>query len=81
MNESVTVEEINKWLVKIEEIVPKIEVAEPRGQGWYTNMKAYISDSKHFRDDGDLVRGFEAVVWAWAIFEICVDLGVFSVEK
>ncbi|MBR9682544.1 MAG: DUF357 domain-containing protein [Candidatus Aenigmarchaeota archaeon] len=81
MNEHVTIEEIDKWLIKIEEIVPKIEVVEPRGQGWYTNMKAYISDSKHFRDEGDLVRGFEAVVWAWAIFEICVDLGVFAIDK
>lgn len=81
MNENVTVEEINKWLGKIEEIVDKIEVVEPRGQGWYTNMKAYIEDSKHFRDEGDLVRGFEAVVWAWAIFEICTDLGIFTVEQ
>ena len=81
MNESVTVEEINKWLGKIEDIVEKIHVEDPRAESWLTNMKAYISDSKHFRDSGDLVRGFEAVVWAWAIFEILLDLKMISIEE
>jgi len=41
-------------------------------------MKAYISDSKHFLKEGDYVRSFEAIVWAWAIYEICKELNVLS---
>ena len=81
MRDKVELQEIDKWLKKIEDIIPKIEVNDPRGESLFTNMKAYISDCKHFRDEGDFVRSFEAVVWAWAIFEICRDLGVFSVEQ
>ncbi|MDD5416539.1 MAG: DUF357 domain-containing protein [Candidatus Aenigmarchaeota archaeon] len=71
-------EEIEKWLNKIESIVDKIEVNDTKGEQMYTNMKAYISDCKHFLKEGDFVRSFEAVVWAWAIYEICLELGVFT---
>ena len=81
MNEVVKTEEINKWLDKIEAIVGKIHVEDPRAQSWLTNMEAYIADSKHFRDTGDLVRGFEAVVWSWAIFEILLDLKMIKIEE
>ncbi|NOQ38217.1 DUF357 domain-containing protein, partial [archaeon] len=42
------------------------------------NIKAYISDTQHFIDKGDLVRAFEAVVWAWAWLEIGKDVGVLE---
>lgn len=80
MRDKVEVEEIEKWLNKIEEIVGRIEVFDSKGEEMFENMKAYISDCKHFRGQGDLVRSFEAVVWAWAIFEIGKDLGIFLVK-
>lgn len=70
--------ETNKWLEKIESIVEKIEVFDSKGESMLTNMKAYIADSRHFLDQKDYIRAFEAVVWAWAILEICSELGVFG---
>ena len=80
MRDKVEIDEIEKWLNKIEEIVPKIDILDPKGQDLFTNMEAYISDCKHFREQGDLVRSFEAVVWAWSIFELCQELGIFVVK-
>ena len=81
MRDKVTIEEINKWTEKMEKIVNDIEVIDSRGELMLTNLRAYISDSKHFLGQGDYVRSFEAIVWAWAIFEICVDLDVFSCDR
>jgi hypothetical protein len=81
MNDKVKIEDIDKWVVKIEALLDKISIEDPRGESMFTNMKAYIADSKHFRDADDYVRGFEAIVWAWAIFEIGMDLGIFALEQ
>ena len=73
-------QEIEKWLEKIEALIENIETFDSQGNHWFTNMKAYIADSKHFLESGDHMRSFEAVIWAWAIYEICVDLGKFTIE-
>jgi len=70
-------EEIEKMLEKIEHLVDKIEINDNKGKEMLTNMKAYIADSKHFKEKGDLVKSFEAVVYAFGIFETCIKLGVF----
>ena len=75
------IDETNKWLEKIEPIVERIECHDSKGESMFNNMKAYISDAKHFLEAKDYVRAFEAVVWAWSIYEICLDLGIFSVEQ
>ena len=74
-------EEIEKMTVKIEPLVKRIVVKEDKGQEMLTNMKSYISDSKHFLKNDNLVKSFECIVWAWAILEICEELGVFKVER
>jgi hypothetical protein len=40
------------------------------------NISAYLQDSQYFLDNEDLVRAFEAVVWAWAWMEIGLELGL-----
>jgi len=74
-------QEINKMLEKIEPLVNRIEVNDERGERMLTNMKAYISDSKHFLENGNLVKSFESIVWAWAILEICEELEVFKIQR
>ncbi len=76
----IKLEDIEKWTKKLEPLLDKIEVSDQKGEEMLTNMKAYIADSKHFVENDDFVRGFEAMVWAWAIFEICRDLGIFKVK-
>ncbi len=73
-------EEINDMLVKIGPLVEKVKTKDAKGQEMLTNMKAYIADSRHFLEKGILIKSFEAIVWAWAILEICEDLGVFRLD-
>jgi hypothetical protein len=74
-------EEIIKMLGKIEPLVEKIKVNDKKGEEMLENMKAYIADSKHFLNKKNYLKSFEAIVWAFAILEICEELGVFKVEK
>ncbi|MFQ6021038.1 MAG: DUF357 domain-containing protein [Candidatus Aenigmatarchaeota archaeon] len=70
--------EIDKWTNKIKEVVDKIETDN---QEMLKNMKAYIEDSKHFKENRDFLRSFECIVWAWAIFETCRELGIFKLKR
>jgi hypothetical protein len=73
-------EEILTMLQKIDPLVGKVQVKDEKGQEMLTNMKAYISDSRHFLGKENYIKSFEAIVWAWAILEICEELGVFRFE-
>lgn len=59
--------EIEKWTKRMEDELEKIKTQEDE---IIKNIKAYVSDSKYFYSRGDLVRAFEAIIWAWALFEI-----------
>jgi hypothetical protein len=74
-------DEIVKMIKKIEPLIDRIEIKDDRGEEMLVNMKAYISDSKHFLGDNNYLKSFEAIVWAWAIIEICEELGIFKIEK
>ena len=64
--------ETEKWLDKIKQ--KKLIVKTEKGEEFKKNIEAYISDSKHFLENGDFVRAFEAIIWAWAFLEISEDL-------
>ncbi len=81
MHDKVTVEEIEKWASKLDAVSGSVDVFDTRGESMLQNMQAYISDSQHFKERGDLVRSFEALVWAWCIYEICSELGVFNAKS
>jgi hypothetical protein len=70
-----------KMIEKIEPLIDKIEVKDKKGSEMLENMKAYISDSKHFLSKKNYLKAFEAIVWAFAILEICEELGVFKVKR
>jgi hypothetical protein len=74
-------EETVKMIEKIEPLIDKIETNDKKGEEMLENMKAYISDSKHFLKNKNYLKSFEAIVFAWAILEICKELGVFKVER
>ena len=40
------------------------------------NIEAYIKDARYFIRKRDLVRAFEAVVYAWGLLEACQHLGL-----
>lgn len=64
-------EETLKWLGKAEDLFSDISGDER----FMENISAYISDSRYFLEKGDLIRAFEAVIWAWAWMEIGIETG------
>ena len=61
--------ETTKWLEKLK----TVEMDGDRA--FVENIKAYISDAGHFLKNRDMIRAFEAVIWAWAWYEIGKDIG------
>ena len=75
-------QETRKWLAKIEKSAGKMEVSGEadmdKAGPVIENIRAYISDCRHFLEKGELVNAFEAVIYAWAILETCQHLGVIN---
>ena len=69
--------EIEKWTKKIERELPKAKASD-EGAAYLLNIQAYVKDSQHFAEKGDLIRAFEAIVWAWAWLEITKELGLLE---
>jgi hypothetical protein len=72
------VNEIEKWTKKIEKETEGIKIKDKNKEHFLSNIQAYIKDSKYFLEKGDLVRSFEAIVWAWSWIEILKELGVLE---
>jgi len=72
--------ETEKWLRRAEAALENISPSKIEGDRFCTNIAAYISDCRYFLDQGDLIRAFEAVIWAWAWIEIGLDEGILMRE-
>ena len=70
--------EIDKWAKRIEAKMKDIKVIDKKNENFLTNIRAYIKDSKYFLEKGDLVRSFEAIVWAWSWLEILKELKILE---
>ena len=68
--------ETEKWLLRAEEALEPLSARGEVGERFYTNIRAYISDCRYFLNKGDLIRAFEAVIWAWAWIEIGRDVEI-----
>ena len=55
-----------KWLEKADALFCQVSGDEH----FLENVSAYIRDSRYFLEKKDLIRAFEAVIWAWAWMEI-----------
>ncbi|MEM7826802.1 MAG: DUF357 domain-containing protein [Candidatus Aenigmatarchaeota archaeon] len=64
------IEETNKWKNRIEAKIKEIKSLSEEEKKTLANINAYIKDSEYFLKRGDLIRAFEAVIWAWALYEI-----------
>jgi hypothetical protein len=73
-------DEAKKWLEKAKDKRQKIK-ADPAHSSYLKNIDAYISDSEHFLGNNDLIRAFEAVVWAWAWMEILEEMKIITAEQ
>ncbi len=71
-------EETEKWLAKMKEEINHMELIDKEKECMITNINAYIKDSEIFLKQEKLVMAFEAVIWAWAIFETLRDLKIIN---
>jgi len=63
-----------KWQKKAQDLYEKVS-----GEGEFLeNVSAYIRDCQYFLEKGDLIRAFEAVIWAWAWMEIGLQKGLLQ---
>ena len=63
-----------KWQKKAHELYENVS-----GDGEFLeNVSAYIRDCQYFLEKGDLIRAFEAVIWAWAWMEIGLQKGLLQ---
>lgn len=72
--------ETEKWLARIKEERKKIALADSSKSDFLKNIDAYIADSEHFLASNDLIRAFEAVIWAWSQLEIGKELGIIKAD-
>tara|TARA_Y100000310_G_scaffold220574_1_gene222116 strand:- start:527 stop:763 length:237 start_codon:yes stop_codon:yes gene_type:complete len=68
--------EIAKWLPKAKKELKKIK--KVHDEDFLVNINAYIKDTTYFLEQGDLVKSFEAVVWAWSWIEIGKQKGMIE---
>ncbi|HLD77765.1 MAG TPA: DUF357 domain-containing protein [archaeon] len=68
-----------KWLAKLEAELPKARLTgflpAKEGRELLENARAYVKDCKHFVSKGDWVNAFEAVIYAWGIYETALRVG------
>jgi hypothetical protein len=75
--------ETTKWLERAEQLICEIAIIGINSEHEYfmRNISAYISDSKYFLKEDDLIRAFESVVWAWAWIEIGLEMEILKKDK
>jgi uncharacterized protein len=66
------------WTGRINTEMKGIKLARKDRKEFLENINAYIKDSAHFEQKGDLVRAFEAIVWAWSWLEIGINEGILE---
>ena len=65
--------ETQKWLEKLDQ---KLEDKD-KSVDQMENVLAYRDDTKHFLEEEDYIRAWEAVIYAWGILETLESLGKF----
>jgi hypothetical protein len=57
------IEETKRLNEKLKKEIERFEIKDE-------NIIAYIKDSEYFLAKGELIKAFEAIIWAWALYEI-----------
>jgi hypothetical protein len=63
-----------KWQKKAQDLYENVS----GDRQFLENVSAYIRDCQFFLEKGDLIRAFEAVIWAWAWMEIGLEKGLLQ---
>ena len=74
------IEEIKKWTAKLDGTLSTTRARSKQGEKMFSNIKAYRGDSEHFLKQGDLIKSFECLIWAWALLELGRELSYLEVQ-
>ncbi|MBI2675055.1 MAG: DUF357 domain-containing protein [Candidatus Aenigmarchaeota archaeon] len=75
--------ETKKWLSRIENELPsakKAKLSRPAKEQM-ENVHAYIKDCRYFLEKNDYINAFEAIIYAWGIYETLLRLGLLEKEE
>ena len=67
-------QETKKWLEKLENRIEDRDESVEQME----NVLAYKEDTYHFLEEGDYIRAWESVIYAWGILETLERLGKFE---
>ncbi|MCD6591284.1 MAG: DUF357 domain-containing protein [Candidatus Aenigmarchaeota archaeon] len=68
--------EIEKWSARLEDEMKDIRILDEGRAYMLENIRAYMKDSSYFLTSNDLIRSFEALIWAWAWLSILKELKI-----
>lgn len=75
-------ERLEKYLEITERAIDDADVHEGEGgDEALDTARRYLSDAKHFRDEGDLVTAFAAVNYAHGWLDCAARLGMLDVDE
>ena len=69
-----------KWLEKLEHRIKTAKLSGKEAEDPMLNVSSYISDCKHFLNKKDYIRAFEAMVYAFGIYETLINLDLVKEE-
>lgn len=72
------VSETEKWKERIENEIKVVNQKTKKSKELMKNIEAYIKDSSYFLSKKDYIRAFEAIIWAWALFETGKSEGILK---
>lgn len=81
MKDKIPKEDIEKWLLKLKRELKYVKANDDRGKELLKNIKAYVYDTEYFLKENDYVKAWEAVSFAWGLFEAGVDLEKLMFEE
>ncbi|MEM5792785.1 MAG: DUF357 domain-containing protein [Candidatus Aenigmatarchaeota archaeon] len=66
---------VEEWIIKLKEKLKETKPKNKKNQEFLKNINAYIFDSEHFLREGDYVKAWELISFAWGLFEAWEELG------
>ncbi|MEM5799759.1 MAG: DUF357 domain-containing protein [Candidatus Aenigmatarchaeota archaeon] len=77
IKDKISKEEIEKWSNKLESTLNKTRLKDNTKEDFLKNIIAYVNDCKYWIKQGDYVKAWEVISFAWGLYEAGEELGVF----
>jgi len=72
---------VRKELEKMGEIIKEVKLKDVKATEVYNLALSYFTDAKHFFENEDFVRAFEAIVISWAYLDACLHFGFIEIPE